>query len=370
MAGKCLQLGFDWEPSALVAALPASSVAAVAERPPNRLPKAKSLKSLRPPSLLLPEEAEQGAEEHGRVPRWGEPSPNYEILPAPEPISLGATHVESLAGAETVGAEAQAVGVETVGHTRASLVRSLQQQIVRTESGGTSDTSLQSTGVAALDRLLPSGGITRGVMVEWLAMLPGGAASYLSLSVASEALRNDRRGGVLLVIDRRGLFYPPAAVALGIPPQRLIVVKPSRDADALWAIDQGLRCSAVTVVWSELNKLDSRGARRLQLAAESQNGLGFLVRPSTALQEPSWADIRWKVQPLAAAKGGRQLQVELLRCRGGRAGAKAMLEIEDGTGRLREMVATKKSDTTAMVNLAAELALIRKKVPQVQKKTG
>jgi protein ImuA len=356
MAGKNLQLGFDWGQSdwgqdleqASVAVMPAKANGMNQQVSRSRQ---KTAARLQLPLFALTPPA---------------PAASARSCSAAAPCSTEARAPADLAATPDSFAASVAVSLQT----RAALVRTLQQQIVRTEAGGQIDSAPQTTGVAVLDRLLPARGVTRGTMVEWLAMLPGGAASYLSLAVASETLRNDDRGGVLLVIDRRGAFYPPAAISLGIPAERLVVVKPSRDADALWAIDQGLRCSAVTVVWSELDKLDSRAARRLQLAAEEQNGLGFFVRPSTAVKEPTWADIRWKVQPLAAAQGGRQLQVELLRCYGGRAGATALLEIEDGTGRLREIVATRRSDTIAAVNLAAELALTRKKAAQVQKKIG
>ena len=259
---------------------------------------------------------------------------------------------------------------------RGELVRALQQQIARAESSVQIDTTARSTGVQILDRLLPAGGLSRGVMVEWLAMNAGGAASYLSLAVAAETLKTDSHGGVLLVIDRDGVFYPPAATALGIPPERLFVVRPAHDADALWAIDQGLRCSAVTVVWSEVPKLDSRAARRLQLAAEQHNGLFFSVRPAAALDQPSWAEVRWQVQPLASTSGGRRMQVDLVRCRGGRPGASAVLEIDDQTGELREIVpmnrpitkrsAMPKTDITAAVNLAAELSRINKRKSKQQ----
>jgi hypothetical protein len=46
-----------------------------------------------------------------------------------------------------------------------------------------------STGVAALDRLLPGGGLQHGMLVEWLAELPGCDAATLGLLAAREACR-------------------------------------------------------------------------------------------------------------------------------------------------------------------------------------
>ena len=97
--------------------------------------------------------------------------------------------------------------------------------------------------------------------------------------------------------------------------------------------DQALRCPAVaaTVAWPE--RLDGRTFRRLQLAAEAGGGLGLLLRPSRARDEPSWAEIRLRVEPLPAAgpEAGRRLRVEVLRCRGQAEGQRVELEIDDAT---------------------------------------
>jgi hypothetical protein len=200
------------------------------------------------------------------------------------------------------------------------------------ESGATAeDGEVISTGVAALDALLPRGGLRRGSVVEWLSAAAGGGAQTLALLAAREA---GREGKSLVVVDRQRRFYPPAAAAWGIDLARLIVVHPASETDELWAIDQALRCRGIAAVWGRRDELDPRDFRRLQLAAESGGTLGLLVRWAGVRGQPSWADVQFVVSP-RQSRTGWQLCVELARCRGSHPGQSVELEIDEWTGHLR-----------------------------------
>ncbi len=243
-----------------------------------------------------------------------------------------------------------------VGGDRRQVVQALQAQIARGGTARGRPASSPADKVSVREQLFPPGGIPRGITLEWIAMQSGSMAAYVAWLVACHALQQDASDRMLVVVDRRGVFYPPAAVSIGAAAKRLIVIRPANDADAMWAIDQALRCPAVCCVWSELTRLDDRTARRLQLAAEQSGGLGLWVRPASALSEPNWADARWKVSGVPAKQGGRHLNLELVRCRVGRAGASAMFEIDETTGQLHELAAGRFHDATGAVRLAAELA--------------
>src|SRR6185295_7649767 len=83
-------------------------------------------------------------------------------------------------------------------------------------------------------------------------------------------------------------------------------------------------------VWARRGTLDFRDFRRLQLAAECGNTLGLLVRPARLQREPTWADVRWLVEPLPG-EGAWRLRVELLRCRGRNSGQVVCLELDEST---------------------------------------
>jgi len=180
-----------------------------------------------------------------------------------------------------------------------------------------------SSGFRGLDKILPDGGLRRGTLVEWLAGRPGSGAATLALIASREA---SRAGGAVVIVERSRTFYPPAAVRWGLDLETLIVVRPRTVADERWALDQILRSQGVAALLAWPERLDDREFRRLQLAAESGGTLGLLVRPAKARDEPSWADLRLLIEPVASvddstnAGTARRLRIEILRARGGAVG--------------------------------------------------
>jgi protein ImuA len=255
--------------------------------------------------------------------------------------------------------------------SRGRLMQQLRGQLGGWEAAvPAEEAAVFSSGAAAIDRLLPAGGLCHGMLVEWLAgewsgrveqksrsyysttpLLHHSSAATLSLLAAREACRE---GGTLVVIDRQQTFYPLAAAAWGIDLDRLIVVRPRSARDGLWAAVQSLRSPAVAAVWGMIDRLDSRAFRRLQLAAQAGRTLGLLLRPPNARGQPSWADVRLGVGSrvesresrarmlaldprLLALDFFRRVHVRVLRMRGGRAGGSATLEIDDAAYTIREV---------------------------------
>ncbi len=244
--------------------------------------------------------------------------------------------------------------------SRAQIVERLTAEVRRIERGALpGGTAGISSGCAALDRLLPQGRFVPGTLVEWLAAGPASGAGTLAFLVARQAAAGEQ-GGQVVVVDRQGEFYPPAARGLGLALTELIVVRPRNERDERWAVDQSLRCRGVAalVAWPE--RLDGRTFRRWQLAAEAGGCLGLLLRPERARREPSWAEARLWVEPrpsvgwgealrapplarplacssvgLAPHPTGRRVGVEVLHARGGATGRSVELEIDDATHAVR-----------------------------------
>ena len=240
----------------------------------------------------------------------------------------------------------QKPGPETIhGQSPEQLVRALQERIAAIEGArrGGADRPL-SSGCEALDRLLPGRGFRWGTLVEWLAAEEGSGAGTLALYAARQAAEE---GGALVVLDQARQFYPPAAARLGIELDKMIVVQTPREADNRWALDQALRCPAVAAVLAWPEQLDGRTFRRLQLAAEEGGGLGLLVRPQHARHEPSWADVRLRVEPLpaATADAGRRVRIQVLHGRGTTSGGSVEVEIDDETRTVH--LAARLADPTA-----------------------
>jgi protein ImuA len=184
--------------------------------------------------------------------------------------------------------------------------------------------------IPGLAECLPKGGLPVGSLVELLSAREGSGAWTLALLMAREACAEHK---ALVVTDFEGSFYPPAAARYGINLERLIVVRPTRRRDAAIVAEQSLRCPAVGAAVGWYDELRTLDVRRLQLAAETGGGLGFLLRPAGALRVPSFAALRLLVTPVAAPT--RSLRLDVVRCRGGRSGKSVFLEIDDETGDVR-----------------------------------
>lgn len=265
-----------------------------------------------------------------------------------------------------------------------SAVQSLRQKIGCITTARPSDGLVFSTGSAAIDSRLPIGGLHPATLTEWIAAHGSAAAGSLSLIAAAQRLRQipDQP---LVVVDCDGTFYPPAAAALGIPIERMVLLRPSSGADALWAIDQSLRSAAVAGVWADLPmQIDDRDARRLQLAAESGRTPGLLVRRFQARGKPSFAEVQFYVttrkrSPIprpatsqntavhrsrsvdsrgyVAARGDFEThRVTLDRVRGGVSGQTIDVRIDDCSNLSVSPTHSKRPHETAAGNLASQLA--------------
>lgn len=155
-------------------------------------------------------------------------------------------------------------------------------------------------------------GLARAALHEVQAAAPGCGAALAALLLA-------RSGGTALWIAGEDEPFPPGLARFGLAPAQLVLVRAAARADALWAMEEALRCRAVGGVVLALGQAappDLTASRRLQLAAEAGGGLGLLLRPAGGALAPCAAVSRWRVAPLP----GGTWQLELLRARGGQPG--------------------------------------------------
>jgi len=125
-----------------------------------------------------------------------------------------------------------------------------------------------------------------------------------------------------MAILESGRIHPP-----GLPVQNLIHVE-TRDArDALWAMEEGVRCAGLSAVigelWGDPKALDFTATRRLAVAAERSGTPCWLVRLG-GTANLSGARMRWRsasapslIHPLdPKAPGLAAWDAELFRARG------------------------------------------------------
>ena len=148
----------------------------------------------------------------------------------------------------------------------------------------------------------------------------GGWAGFLLAQIAQDK-------PLLWIQDRMailesGRLHPP-----GLPSQNLIHIE-ARDAkDALWAMEEGVRCACLSAVigelWGDTRALDFTATRRLAVASERSGTPCWLVRLG-GTANLSGARMRWRISsapsllnPLdGRASGLPAWDAELFRARG------------------------------------------------------
>ena len=136
-----------------------------------------------------------------------------------------------------------------------------------------------------------------------------------------------RRGAATLWVSRTGRLFPPALTAFGICPEQVLFLDPKNDKQALWAVEEALKCTALVAVVGELPELSFTESRRFQLAIERSGAACFLLRLHPKNMTTA-AVTRWKIRSLPSEPeaglpgiGHPRWQVELLKVRNGRPGS-------------------------------------------------
>ncbi|MFQ5424034.1 MAG: ImuA family protein [Phycisphaerae bacterium] len=190
------------------------------------------------------------------------------------------------------------------------------------------------TGLTALDEAL-GGGLPQGTLCE-IAAAEGVGALSLALTAAWTTAAGGRH---VFLIDLRREFYPPAAVRMGVELSQLVIVRPKRWSEAVWAMTQALRCGSVGAVVGLLDSVNPRAARQLQLAVEAGGGVGFLVERGIRKTTTKFAAIRMVVEveenevvkPRAPSRGQsrRRVRVRLVKARLGMSIKPFVMELGD-----------------------------------------
>ncbi|MCA3276479.1 MAG: hypothetical protein ING16_05250 [Roseomonas sp.] len=198
-------------------------------------------------------------------------------------------------------------------------------------------TRAQGAGAAApipvfADHGLIGAGLARGALHEVCAASPGSGVAFAAILLA-------RCGGQVLWIateQESNLVWPPGLIPFGLAPERLILARAARWPEALWAMEEALRCPALggAVLMAGAGQgLDLTATRRLHLAAEAGGGVGLLLRPDGAAGA-SAARTRWHIAPLSSTDAPRW-RLSLLRQRGGAPAGPWNIAFEAATGALR-----------------------------------
>ncbi len=190
-----------------------------------------------------------------------------------------------------------------------TLAALLQKQQVWRGPAATFENSLAhcATGFHALDAALPLHGWPAAGLVEILSAAAGLGELSLVLPVLATLSAQQKP---ILIIAPPYRPYAPAWQRAGVRLAYLHVLE-AADHEAPWAMEQALRAGCCGAVLAWLAQADDKPLRRLQVAADSGQTLGFVFRPPQVARNPSPAPLRVSVE---STPTGTTLRV--LKCRG------------------------------------------------------
>lgn len=180
-----------------------------------------------------------------------------------------------------------------------SVIEHLQKQIHALQNNHSQPEPQSNLGLGAIESAFSDCVFPRGVIHELISTTSEEATcSSGFLSVVLSKLMQP--GGSCLwisTVPRRSIF-PPALKAFGVDPDRILFVDTKRPKETLWAIEEALKCDALSAVVGELTELNFNDSRRLQLAVERSQVTGFIHRFRPKSENAVACVSRWKITPL------------------------------------------------------------------------
>jgi protein ImuA len=206
--------------------------------------------------------------------------------------------------------------MNTPGGTNLARAEKLEQLARLCRNGRNGPPRIEPSG-SALDAVLPGGGWQSGTVVELMPVSDGIGELSLLMPALARITQGERH---VAMIAPPYIPFAPALLRHGLRLEHFWIIRAQSAADILWSAEQTLRCKSFGAVLAWPAAIRDREVRRLQLAAEAGGSIGFLYRPPGAARESSPAAVRLRLQ--ADAKG--QLSIDVIKCRGARAGTQRL----------------------------------------------
>ena len=153
-----------------------------------------------------------------------------------------------------------------------------------------------------------------------------------------------QQGGIGVWIGRKGRLFAPAFASFGVQADKIIFISLTKDKDALWVMEEALKCAGLTAVICELQGIDFKQSQRFQRAVEQSHVTGFILRNATNKLSATACAARWQVRPLPGTNlgglpglGFPRWQVDLLKVRNGHTGSFQLAWREGKFSTVKEM---------------------------------
>jgi protein ImuA len=210
------------------------------------------------------------------------------------------------------------------GEEKRELAKALQAKINAMQGLGKLSEDPAACKLAPFTTAFPGQIFPVGAIHEFISYEPADAAATSGF-ITALAGKFMKDGGLCLWIGNGRKVFPSALKHFGLQPDRIVFISTTKPKDALWIIEEALKCEALTAVISEIRELGFTESRRLQLAVERSGVTGFIHRYSPRAENATACTARWKITPLPAViddglpgVGYSAWNVELLKVKNGR----------------------------------------------------
>lgn len=209
---------------------------------------------------------------------------------------------------------------------KSDIIAQLQAEISRMEGFKPASSASRDTALGPVSEAFPSGSFPVGAIHEFMPARKDDATATTAFVAGLVASLMGTCGAALWISSSTKVF-PPGLKYYGIEPDRVIFIDLKNERDVKPAMEEALKCSALSAVIGEMQSLDFTTSRRLQLAVEQSRVTGFVLRNDHSLNATACVS-RWKIASMESERVGTlpgvgfpRWKVELLRVRGGKPGA-------------------------------------------------
>ncbi|MCZ4223446.1 ImuA family protein [Pedobacter rhodius] len=182
-------------------------------------------------------------------------------------------------------------------------------------------------GLGPLETAFPNGIFPIAAVHEFVCSSAEQAAAGggLVTGILSLLMQQDR---ICVWIGKTKPLFAPAMTVFGVAPHRVVFISLTKDEEALWVMEEALKCSGLAAVVCEVQALNFKQSQRLQLTVEQSRVTCFVLRNATAKLRSTACTARWQVKPVPSADldglpglGFFRWQVDLLKVRNGKPGS-------------------------------------------------
>lgn len=214
--------------------------------------------------------------------------------------------------------------LQAVTH-KTDIVRELQKELLALQGykKPVNDQPLR-VGIPLIEQAFPQKRFPTGVIHDFKSFSPSNAVATNGF-IAGLLGRLSSQKAVCVWVNGNNIF-PPALKIFGINPENILFINARKPLEALWTIEEALKCKNLSVVVGELKELNFTESRRLQLAVEKSGVTGLIHRHNPKNTNPVAAVANWEITSLKSeledlpGPGFPQWSVKLAKVRNGTPG--------------------------------------------------